>query len=53
MELTAQTDWLYGIWLGSMVMGTLIIVYTDIAWYWIPDAAGWPGCFNPISGWER
>ena len=58
MELTAQTDWLYGIWLGSMVMGTLIIVYTDIAWYWIPDAAvsviaisngiGWlAGLFQP------
>lgn len=58
MELIERTDWLYGIWLASLVGCTCIIVYTDIAWYWIPDAVvcvvaisngiGWlAGLFQP------
>lgn len=58
METLQDMGCLYYSWLGSLMLCTLLIVYTDISWYWIPDAAvcivavsngiGWlAGLFQP------
>lgn len=58
METVQEMGCLYYIWLGSLMLCTVLIVYTDISWYWIPDTAvgmvavsngiGWlAGLFQP------
>ena len=35
--MAAALSWGYGIWLAVMALCTIVVIYTDISWYWIPD----------------
>lgn len=51
MEELLGNDWPYSLWIGSLAVCTLVIVYTDIAWYWIPDAAVGAVALSNGLGW--
>ncbi|WP_288945705.1 prepilin peptidase [uncultured Megasphaera sp.] len=36
-DMAAALSWGYGIWLAVMALCTIVVIYTDISWYWIPD----------------
>lgn len=36
-DTAAALDWGYSIWLAVMTLCTIVVIYTDISRYWIPD----------------
>lgn len=36
-DIAAALEWGYSIWLAVMALCTIVVIYTDISRYWIPD----------------
>lgn len=36
-DTVAALSWGYGLWLALMALCTIVIIYTDMYWYWISD----------------